>query len=521
MTVQPLSELWYTRCPVPTPLGIAVQLGWFAEEFGPEGIDLRSIQETSDPNARESHFDHNLPHSFRQGGNIPAIWARSRGADTRVIGLSWTDEFQAVLTLPGRGVERARDLRGRKIGLPVNPVSIDFNRASALRGIAKALELDGVRLDEVERIDTVNDAEDTNGIATGEGFRRRARHGYRAESLALVRGDVDAIYVKGALGLETARLLGATVVADLGFHPDPKVRINNGTPRTLTVDAKLIDDHPDIVSRFLARVVDAGNWARVHPGGTLMLRRLRAVAPSILVPLLLIAAWQAATATGLFPAQVLVPPSEVARTLAGLIADGELERHLGQSLFRLLTGFAAGATAGLAFGAALALSRWFEALFAPLFLAVRQVPVLAFVPMLVLLLGIDEGFKIFVVAIAAFFPVALATFDGVRGVPRAWFEVARVYRTPPAAFVLRILIPATIPPVLTGLRLGLTRAWLVLVAAELLAADSGLGQMMEMGRQLFRIDVVLAGVIVSGLVGFALDRGAKLVERRATRWRSA
>ena len=77
------------------------------------------------------------------------------------------------------------------------------------------------------------------------------------------------------------------------------------------------------------------------------------------------------------------------------------------------------------------------------------------------------------------------------------------------------------PSVLTGLRLGLTRAWLVLVAAELLAADSGLGQMMEMGRQLFRIDVVLAGVIVSGLIGFTLDRGAKWIERRATRWRRA
>ena len=238
-------------------------------------------------------------------------------------------------------------------------------------------------------------------------------------------------------------------------------------------------------------------------------------------PALLLGGWQLASATGLFPPQVLVPPSAVAETLATLAASGELSRHLGNSLFRLLTGFAIGAAAGLAFGAALALSRWMEALFQPLFLAIRQVPVLAFVPMFVLLLGIEEGFKIVIVAIASFFPVALATFDGVRGVPKSWFEVARVYRTPPWHFVTRILIPATIPAVLTGLRIGLTRAWLVLVAAELLAADSGIGQMMEMGRQMFRIDVVLAGVIVSGLVGFALDRGAKAIERRATRWRTA
>jgi len=252
-----------------------------------------------------------------------------------------------------------------------------------------------------------------------------------------------------------------------------------------------------------------------------MTRTLSRLATGLTPLVILVAAWQAASSAGLFPPQVLVPPVEVANTLAELVSNGELARHLGQSLVRLAAGFSIGAAAGLLFGAAIALSRWTEALFAPLFLALRQVPVLAFLPLLVLFLGIEETLKIVIVAVAAFFPVALATFDGVRGVPRGWFEVARLYRTPLVPFLARILLPATLPPVLTGLRIALTRAWLVLVAAELLAADSGLGQMMEMGRQLFRIDVVLAGVIVSGLVGFVLDRGAKQIERRATRWRTA
>jgi len=239
-------------------------------------------------------------------------------------------------------------------------------------------------------------------------------------------------------------------------------------------------------------------------------------------PLLgLLLLWQAACASGLFPPQILVAPLDVAGTLAALWRSGELGDHLAISLTRLLLGFALGAALGLAFGTGIALSRLAEALLAPLFQALRQVPVLAFLPMLVLLLGIEERFKIVVVAVATFFPVAVAAFDGVRGVPRSHFEVAKLYRTPLIPFLVRILVPAAIPAVLTGLRIGLTRAWLVLVACELLAAGSGVGQMMEMGRQLFRIDVVLAGVFVSGLIGFVLDRGVKSLERRTLRWKAA
>jgi sulfonate transport system permease protein len=242
---------------------------------------------------------------------------------------------------------------------------------------------------------------------------------------------------------------------------------------------------------------------------------------ALTAPLSLLAVWQLACMSGLFPPQVLVPPSEVARCLWLMAGSGELERHVGDSLFRLVTGFAIGALAGLAFGVSIALSRLAEAAFSPLFLTLWQVPVIAFVPTMVLFLGINEPFKIAVVAIAAFFPIALATFDGVRGVPKAWFEVAKVYRTRLPDLVWRILVPATIPSVLTGVRIALTRAWIVLVAAELLAADSGIGQMMEMGRQLFQLDVVLAGVVVSGVIGFALDRGAREIEHRASKWKTA
>jgi sulfonate transport system permease protein len=238
-------------------------------------------------------------------------------------------------------------------------------------------------------------------------------------------------------------------------------------------------------------------------------------------PLALIALWQLACTTGAAPEQVLVPPSEVARSLWMMAGSGELGRHVGDSLYRLVLGFTIGALAGLVFGTAIALSRLAEAVLSPLFLTLWQVPVIAFIPTMVIFLGINEPFKIAIVAIAAFFPIALATFDAVRGVSKAWFEVAKVYRTTLPDLVRYILIPATIPGVLTGLRIALTRAWIVLIAAEILAADSGIGQMMETGRQLFQLDVVLSGVVVSGAIGFALDRGAREIERRATKWRTA
>ncbi len=267
MTAFP-DEIWYTRCPVPTPLGIAINQGALDRDLGALGITVRSIQDTTDPDIRASHYDHHLTHSFRQGGSVPAIWARASGADTRVIGLSWIDESQLILTLPGSGIRTVEDLRGKRVALPLRASQkIDIFRATALRALLAGLSLGGVGEDEVEWIDV--DATDP------EGYRSVGQRGwggrplYAAEFHALVRGEVDAIHVKGSLGHEYALLAGAHVVIDTGFHPDPKIRVNNGAPRPLTVDAATLDRHPAVARRLLAHVVEAGEWAEAHPDETL------------------------------------------------------------------------------------------------------------------------------------------------------------------------------------------------------------------------------------------------------------
>lgn len=249
-------------------------------------------------------------------------------------------------------------------------------------------------------------------------------------------------------------------------------------------------------------------------------RRLLLTLSWLISPLALLALWAVVANAGLFPRNLLVPPAHVLQAFESLMASGELQEHLANSLSRLGFGFAIGSLCGLAFGMLLALSKTVEVYCAPLFHTLRQIPSIALIPMFVLLFGIDETFKIIIVAKTAFFPVALAASEGVKGIPRSYFEVADVYRLRWPTFVWRIALPAAAPPIITGFRISLTRAWVVLVATELLAADSGLGQMIEMSRQMLRIDVVMVGVVVTGLIGFTLDFAFRQLEQRLFRWQS-
>lgn len=242
-------------------------------------------------------------------------------------------------------------------------------------------------------------------------------------------------------------------------------------------------------------------------------------ATALISPSLLCVLWYWATAARWIPEQILPAPAVVWETFIDLIDTGELQMHLQISLFRLFTGFALGAVAGLIFGALLAISETVRGYFGLLFETLRHIPTLVLIPMLILLLGIGETLKIVIIVKAVFFPVAQAATEGVKNIPRAFLEVGQVYRLPHVTLYRRIILPAIIPPVLTGVRIALGRAWLILVAVELLAADSGIGQMMEFARQMLRLDIVFIGVILTGLVGFGLDKSLRLLECYLVRWR--
>ncbi|MCE7796686.1 ABC transporter substrate-binding protein [Sphingobium sufflavum] len=265
------TAVWYTRCPAPTPLSLAVQLGWIDKSFAAHGVGVTSIRDSADPAVRDSHYTHALDWSFRQGGNIPPIWARSGGRETRIVGITRTDEFQAILALPSSGIASGERLKGRRIGIPRKPAGpiVDFQRITATKGIVSALSLAGLTAQDVELvyIDT-NRAPLLPGLhqSGGDSYHGlNRRYPYGDELLALARGEIDAFFVKGAEGLVLASQFGATIVSDFGFHPDAKIRINNGTPRPLTVDPLFLEERPDLVADLVETVARVGDWAQAHP----------------------------------------------------------------------------------------------------------------------------------------------------------------------------------------------------------------------------------------------------------------
>ncbi|MEK8049754.1 ABC transporter permease [Ideonella sp. DXS22W] len=238
-----------------------------------------------------------------------------------------------------------------------------------------------------------------------------------------------------------------------------------------------------------------------------------------LLPLALLALWALAAQRAWIAPQVLPSPAAVAAALHEAVASGELWAHLQISVLRVLGGFGLGLGGGLLLGTAMGLSPTVEDYLHPLFKAFSQVPVLGWLPLLMLLVGIDEALKIILIAKAALVPVTLNTLHGIRNVPTRLIEVARVFGFTRWQLLRRVVFPAAIAPVWNGVRYGLTHAWLALVVVELLASSEGLGFMIVYGRQLFQLDVVMAAVAVVGAAGYLLDRGLAAVEVRLLRWR--
>lgn len=243
------------------------------------------------------------------------------------------------------------------------------------------------------------------------------------------------------------------------------------------------------------------------------------IGAGLLLPIAVLALWEVAARRGWSDSQILVPPSAVVATIIEFWRSGELPLDIAISVRRVMAGFAVGGAFGFVFGIAAGLDRRFESFVAPTFHVLRQIPIMAWLPLLVVIAGFGETFKILVIALAAFFPVGLSTLDGVKNVSPSHFDVGRALCFSRRDMLLRVVWPSALPDILTGLRLSLSRSWMLVVAAEIVASTAGIGHRMDWGRQLFQIDVVFMGVLVTGLIGLFFDVGLRGLTRRAMAWK--
>jgi sulfonate transport system permease protein len=237
-----------------------------------------------------------------------------------------------------------------------------------------------------------------------------------------------------------------------------------------------------------------------------------------LPPLLLMASLEAAVRLGWVPSHLLPAPSDLVITLWHLGSE-VVGAHVLASTTRVAVGFGIGASLALVIGAAVGLKRPLEHLLDPSFQALRAIPSLAWVPLLLLWLGIDESPKIVLIAIGAFFPVYLGVSAGLRDVDRKLVEVARMAGLSSAALARRVLLPAALPSIMTGVRNGLSLAWMFMVAAELIAATKGLGYLLTDGRETGRADLVLSAIVLLAVLGKLSDSALRWWERRLLSWR--
>ena len=238
----------------------------------------------------------------------------------------------------------------------------------------------------------------------------------------------------------------------------------------------------------------------------------------LIVPLLLLALWQVVVELGVYSRGQLPAPLDVVAAVRELADRGRLLPNIAASLERVAVGFAAGALVATLVGLVVGLSRQAEALLAPTLQAVRAVPSLAWVPLLILWLGIGEGPKLTLIAIGAFFPIYTALVAGIRQIDRKLIEVGRAYGLRGGSLAREVLLPAALPSLLTGLRLGLAQAWLFLVAAELIAASAGLGFLLVDAQNSGRADIIVLSIVLLALIGKGSDWLLGLAERRLLRW---
>jgi len=237
-----------------------------------------------------------------------------------------------------------------------------------------------------------------------------------------------------------------------------------------------------------------------------------------LVPVGLIVVWQIASSLGWLSTRVLPAPVDVVKAAWNLTVSGELWTHVKVSAGRALAGLAIGGGAGLALGLLTGSVKFFETLLDSTIQMVRNIPALALIPLVILWFGIDESAKLFLISVSVFFPIYLNTFHGIRNVDPQLIEMGRTYGLTRWQLYREVILPGALSSILVGLRFSLGLMWVILIVAETISAQAGIGYLTMNAREFLQTDIVLVGILLYALLGKLADLFARGLEQWWLRW---
>lgn len=237
-----------------------------------------------------------------------------------------------------------------------------------------------------------------------------------------------------------------------------------------------------------------------------------------ILPIILIILWQLLTSTGLVSGKILPKPWQVIKATITLSVSGDLVNYIGTSARRAIIGFLIGGSIGFVLGLVNGLSHNAELLLDSTIQMVRNVPLFAILSLVILWFGIGEEPKIILISLGVFFPIYLNTYHGIRSIDKGLLEMAKVYKLKRSSLFFNVILPGALPSILVGVRYSLGIMWLTLIVAETIAADSGIGYMINNARDFMQMDVIVLGVIIYALLGKLSDTIARILEKSLLKW---
>lgn len=271
---------------------------------------------------------------------------------------------------------------------------------------------------------------------------------------------------------------------------------------------------------------ESGPGARTESGlrpiplraGTFRPRSMRLISPLVFVGL--IALWELGSRTGVIGQLILPAPSQVVTALRDLVVSGQLWDHLGASLFRLLVGWSLGSVLGILMGLAIGLISVARAVFSPLVSALFPIPKIALLPLFIIWFGIGEGSKVATILFGTFFPTVIATYGGIDNIDRGLVRMGQSFGLSRLSIVRKIILPGALPAILSGFRISASIAIILLVAAEMIGAEYGIGAYILLAGSIMATDQLIAGVAILSVMGVTVGWLIGKAEQYFLRWRA-